>query len=86
MPKGIGYSRSGTPVKKKSSLKRHSKKRTPKAILRKPITRRKARKVMGEFKRGSLRSSSGAKVTNRKQAIAIAISEGARAVRKRRKK
>ncbi|MBW3524015.1 DUF6496 domain-containing protein [Chryseobacterium sp. NKUCC03_KSP] len=31
--------------------------------------------VMHEFKEGSLRSSSGKKVTNRKQAIAISISE-----------
>ena len=40
-----------------------------------PIKKRKIRKVMGEFKKGTLRSSSGQKVTNRKQAIAIAISE-----------
>lgn len=35
----------------------------------------KIHKVMSEFKRGSLKSSSGAKVRNRKQAIAIALSE-----------
>lgn len=37
----------------------------------------KVGKVMGEFKSGSLRSGSkhGPKVTNRKQAIAIAMSE-----------
>ena len=35
----------------------------------------KVKKVMGEFKRGTLKSSSGKKVTNRKQAIAIALSE-----------
>tara|TARA_R100000742_G_C4264246_1_gene82137 strand:- start:330 stop:473 length:144 start_codon:yes stop_codon:yes gene_type:complete len=34
----------------------------------------KVEKVMGEFKRGTLKSSSGKKVTNRKQAIAIAKS------------
>ena len=34
--------------------------------------------VMGEFKRGNLKSSSGKKVTNRKQALAIANSEGDR--------
>ena len=33
----------------------------------------KVSKVMGEFKRGTLKSSSGKKVTNRKQAIAIAL-------------
>lgn len=32
-------------------------------------------KVMKEFKKGKLKSSSGDKVTNRKQAIAIGISE-----------
>lgn len=31
--------------------------------------------VMGEFKRKKLKSGSGKKVTNRKQAIAIALSE-----------
>tara|TARA_R110002020_G_scaffold72293_2_gene186110 strand:+ start:244 stop:660 length:417 start_codon:yes stop_codon:yes gene_type:complete len=38
----------------------------------------KIAKVMGEFKRGTLKSSSGKKVTNRKQALAIANSEGDR--------
>ncbi len=36
--------------------------------------RAKIAKVMGEFKRGELRSSSGKPVTNRKQALAIAFS------------
>jgi hypothetical protein len=31
--------------------------------------------VMGEFKRGTLRSGSGKKVAKRKQAVAIALSE-----------
>jgi hypothetical protein len=31
--------------------------------------------VMGEFKRGQLNSGSGGKVTDRKQAIAIALKE-----------
>lgn len=35
----------------------------------------KVAKVMGEFKRGTLRSGSGAEVTKRKQAVAIALSE-----------
>lgn len=42
----------------------------------------KVEKVMGEFKRGKLESSSGDKVTNPKQAIAIALSEQ-RAARKK---
>lgn len=35
--------------------------------------------VMAEFKRGTLRSGSGAKVKSRKQAIAIALSEARKA-------
>lgn len=35
----------------------------------------KVEKVMREFKEGKLKSSSGKKVTSRKQAIAIAMSE-----------
>ena len=37
--------------------------------------RKKVEKVMREYKGGKLRSSSGQKVTNRKQAIAIALNE-----------
>ena len=36
---------------------------------------KKVGKVMGEYKSGSLKSSSGKKVTSRPQAIAIAMSE-----------
>jgi len=39
----------------------------------KPGKKKKVKKVMGEFKRKKLKSSSGKKVTNRKQAIAIAL-------------
>ena len=39
--------------------------------------------VMGEFKRGSLKSSSGKKVTNRKQAVAIAMNEAGKSKRKK---
>ena len=35
----------------------------------------KVHKVMGEYKRGTLKSGSGRKVTKRKQAVAIAMSE-----------
>ena len=38
----------------------------------------KVEKVMHEFKEGSLKSSSGKKVTNRKQAVAVALSEARR--------
>ncbi|HEY7205763.1 MAG TPA: DUF6496 domain-containing protein [Methylomirabilota bacterium] len=57
---------------------------------RKSGGRRKVKKVMREYKRGSLRSSSGRKVRKRKQAVAIALSEarksGARIPRKGRRK
>jgi hypothetical protein len=50
--------------------------------------RRKIRTVMGEYKRGTLRSASGGTVRKRKQAVAIALSEareaGARIPRRRR--
>jgi hypothetical protein len=48
-----------------------------------PRQKRKVGKVMREHKRGALRSSSGRKVKNRKQAIAIAMSESGQS-RKRR--
>jgi hypothetical protein len=40
-------------------------------------------KVMGEYKRGKLKSSSGDKVKSRDQAIAIAMSEAGRSMPKR---
>lgn len=39
----------------------------------------KIKKVMHEWKRGKLKSSSGQKVKSQKQALAIALSEQARA-------
>jgi hypothetical protein len=47
---------------------------------------RKLSKVLREFKSGDLKSSSGKKVTNRRQAIAIALSERERIGRKKKKK
>ena len=46
---------------------------------------RKVRTVMSEYKKGKLRSGSkkGPKVTNPKQAVAIAMSEGRKAARRR---
>jgi hypothetical protein len=46
----------------------------------------KVKKVMGEFKLGTLKSSSGKPVTRKKQAIAIALSEARRPRRLRRPK
>jgi len=54
--------------------------------IEKPGKKKKIKKVMGEFKRGTLKKGkSKKKVTNRKQAIAIALSE-ARKLKKRRKR
>jgi len=53
------------------------------------VAHTKVHKVMGEYKRGTLRSSSGAKVRKRRQAVAIALSEARRAgerVPRRRKR
>ena len=47
---------------------------------------KKIEKVMGEFKRGTLRSSSGPKVTKRRQAVAIAMSEAGLSREKKRKR
>jgi hypothetical protein len=40
-----------------------------------PKAQEKVEKTMHEFKRGKLKSSTGAKVTKRKQAVAIGLSE-----------
>jgi hypothetical protein len=46
----------------------------------------KVGKVMGEYKRGTLKSGSGAPVKSRKQAVAIAMSEAGMAKKKKAKK
>ena len=47
--------------------------------------KKKIKKVMGEFKKGTLKKGkSKKKVTNRKQAIAIALSEARKLQKKRR--
>ena len=52
--------------------------------------KKKVKKVMHEYKHGSLKSGSGGKVKSRKQAIAIALSEarssGAKIPKKKAKK
>ena len=52
------------------------KRRTRNAHATGPISRPKVETVMGEFKRGDLKSSSGHFVKNPKEARAIALSEG----------
>lgn len=55
-----------------------------------PKAQEKVHEAMREFKQGKLRSSSGRKVTNRKQAVAISLSEareaGAKVPKKQSKK
>lgn len=46
---------------------------------------KKVHKVMKEFGKGTLKSSSGSKVTSRKQAIAIALSEAGKSKKKGKK-
>lgn len=48
--------------------------------------RRKVAKVLGEHKRGTLKSSSGEKVTKRSQAVAIALSESGQSRKKKKRK
>ena len=45
----------------------------------------KVEKVMGEYKEGSLKSGSGKKVTSKKQAVAIAMSEAGMSKDKKKK-
>lgn len=52
--------------------------------MKKPVMKRKVEKVMEEYKEGALHSGSkkGPAVKNRKQAIAIALSEGRKTSKK----
>jgi hypothetical protein len=47
------------------------------------VKKSKVEKVMGEYKRGTLKSSSGAPVRKKKQAIAIALSEAGKTKKKK---
>ena len=65
-----------------------AKEKVSKKILKKPKAKAKVEKVMHEFKEGKLHSGSkkGPEVENPKQAIAIALSEAKKAVKKKKKK
>jgi hypothetical protein len=52
--------------------------------MKKSKGEKKVSKVMREYGKGKLKSSSGSKVTNRKQAVAIALSEAGMSKKKRR--
>jgi len=45
------------------------------------MNQKKVGKVMGEYKEGKLKSSSGKKVKSKDQALAIAMSEAAKSAR-----
>jgi len=61
-------SKTGTSTRSKTGTRRYGKKASE-----------KVERAMHERKRGTLRSGSGKKVTSRKQAIAIGLSEARRA-------
>ena len=46
--------------------------------LKTKVAKRKIKKVLGEAKRGTLRTSAGTKPKSRKQEVAIALSEARR--------
>ena len=48
--------------------------------------KRKVRKVMGEYKRGKLKSRSGRRVKSRRQAVAIAMSESGQSRRRKKRR
>lgn len=56
------------------------------ALKKRMTGQAKVHTVMSEFKHGSLHSSSGDKVTNRKQAVAIAMSEAGMSKKKLKKR
>lgn len=62
------------------------KKKKRKPPPRSPGSQKKISQVMREFKAGKLKSSSGQKVTNPRQAMAIAIAESRRAGKKKPEK
>jgi len=69
-----------TATKKRAAKKTAKKKSAAKKASAKTIAQKKVKKVMHERKAGTLRSGkSGKKVTSRKQAIAIGLSEARKA-------
>ena len=65
---------------KKSAAKKHAGKGAARKTSAKTTAQKKVKKVMHERKAGTLRSGkSGKKVTSRKQAIAIGLSEARKA-------
>lgn len=84
MPKFVEKKQKAPKMSKaESSAMEHPDKPGAGAKKRKKLgAKSKTHVVMSEFKRGTLHSGSGGKVKNRKQAIAIALSEARKAKRK----
>ena len=81
------YGNQSNTLYSKKNLKKSVKPRYAEGgITRNEYISNKVGKVMHEFKEGELHSGSGAKVTDRKQAIAIGLSEGKKGWKHRRKK
>ena len=79
--------RRATSARKTATTKTATKKRAAKKTSAKTTAQKKVKKVMHERKAGTLRSGkSGKKVTSRKQAIAIGLSEARKASAKVPKK
>jgi hypothetical protein len=78
--KRSGTSAGKTATKKGAAKKRAGTKSAAKKTSAKTTAQKKVKKVMHERKEGTLRSGkSGKKVTSRKQAIAIGLSEARKA-------
>ena len=67
-------------------LVRNSTTAAKQTVPKSPVAKAKIHKVMKEAKAGTLKSSSGAKVKKRSQAVAIALSEARRVTKKSAKK
>ena len=53
------------------------------SVKKKPVVQAKVAKVMDEYASGDLKSSSGKPVEKKSQAVAVALSEGRRAAKKK---
>lgn len=77
------HKKSSTATKSSSARKSASTRKSEKSTRKySPSSRQNVETEMREFKKGTLKSGSGKKVTSRKQAIAIGLSEARRSGKK----